>query len=210
MLKKIKKFLTDSSSKSSQSLKNGMESNEAIILSYKILRNNGSIPANEPNYELAKKVFLDFNNFNQRNLDNNLLMYLGYIPKSLLPYPKNYIKCSYYIFLEKLQKEGNIALRDCVEVVGNSLFYDYPDYDKYKANLQNKKWFDNEPQLKELNCRDGFKLLYGVYEVSEEDYYSSPSSVDVSDDKLINDFGVLPAIEEDIDLDSFKPEDKKE
>jgi len=210
MLKKIKKFLTDSSSKSSQSLKNGMESNEAIILSYKILRNNGSIPASEPNYELAKKVFLDFNDFNLKNLDNDLLIYLSLIPRSLLPYPKNYIKCAYYLFLEKLQKEGNIDMCENVTRIGSFLFNFYPDYDGYKANLQHKKWLDNESQLKELNCRDVFKLLYGVYEVSEEDYYSSPSSVDVSDDKLINDFGVLPAIEEDIDLDSFKPEDKKE
>src|ERR1035437_280194 len=65
---------------------------------------------NEPNYELAKKVFLDFNDFNLRNNENGLTIYLRFIPKSLLPYPKNYIKCSYYIFLEKLKKEKNIKM----------------------------------------------------------------------------------------------------
>ena len=65
---------------------------------------------NEPNYELAKKVFLDFNDFNLRNIENGLAIYLGFIPKSLLPYPKNYIKCAYYIFLDKLKKENNLKM----------------------------------------------------------------------------------------------------
>jgi hypothetical protein len=128
----------------------------------------------------------------------------GYIPKSLLPYPKNYIKCAYYIFLEQAKKNKNLEMFKLIQRVGSSLFSNYPDYDKYKENLKNKKWFDDVLKDVNPNPRESFKKLYGVYEVSEEDYYSSPSSVDSTDDKLIHDFGVLPEIEKDVDWDEIR------
>jgi DNA-binding FrmR family transcriptional regulator len=87
-----------------------------------------------------------------------------------------------------------------IQEVGTTLFLNYPDYDKYKENLKRKKWTDNVLKDINPNPRESFKKLYGVYEVSEEDYNSSPSSVDSTDEKLIHDFGVLPGIEKDVDM----------
>lgn len=191
------------------------DENEEIISAYNLIKR--SVPDyNEPNYELAKNVFLDFNDFNLRNIENGLTIYLGFIPKSLLPYPKNYIKCAYYIFLEKLKKENNLKMFRNVQEVGINLFINYPDYGKYKESLigkntngNGKKWMDDT--LKDMipNPRESFKKLYGVYEVSEEDYNSSPSSIDSTDEKLIHDFGVLPEIEEDVDVSEIIEKDKK-
>ncbi len=164
------------------------------------------IPANEPNYELAKKVFFDFNDFNLKNTENQLVVYLDFIPKSLLPYPKNYIKCAYYIYLEKLKKDKNLKMFNNVQKIGCLLFYGYPDYKKYKENFKNKKWKDEA--LKDLNLRERFKELYGVYEISEEDYNSSPSSIDSTDETSLNDFGVLPEIEEDVGIAEIMEESK--
>lgn len=173
-------------------------SDEEIIETYNKMKELGVIPNNEPNYELAKKVFLDFNDFNLVNTENKLTIYLDYIPKSLLPYPKNYIKYAYYLFLEKLEKEGNEEMRKNVESIGILLFTGYPDYEKYKKNLPKKKVIDEA--LKDLKIRETFKRIYGVYEVSEEDYNSSPSSTDVTKERLYNDFGVLLKIEDDIEM----------
>jgi len=178
--------------------KNEELSIEEIISAYKQMKELGVIQKNEPNYELAKKVFLDFNDFNLTNTENQLTIYLDYIPKSLLPYPKNYIKYAYYIFLEKLNKDNNVEMCKAIESIGVLLFTGYPDYEKYKKNLEKKKWLDDA--LKDLNLRETFKKLYGVYEVSQEDYNSSPSSVDASNEKLLNDFGVLLNIEEDVEM----------
>lgn len=173
-------------------------SNQDIISTYNQMRELGVISKNEPNYELAKKVFLEFNNFNLKNTDNKLTMYLDYIPKSLLPYPKNYIKYAYYIFLEKLKKDNNVQMCDALRSIGVLLFTGYPDYEKYKNNLKKKKIIDEA--LKDLNLRETFKRMYGVYEVSEEDYYSSPSSIDVSEERLLNDFGISLKIEDDVEM----------
>jgi len=188
---------------------------EEIISAYNLIKR--SVPNyNEPNYELAKKVFLDFNDFNLWNNENGLTIYLCFIPKSLLPYPKNYIKCAYYIFLEKLKKEKNLKMLKNVQEIGVSLFLEYPDYEKYLKNLtgQNtngngKKWIDNALKDISPNPRESFKKLYGVYEVSEEDYNSSPSSIDSTDEKLIHDFGILPEIEEDVDMSEIIEKNKK-
>lgn len=174
--------------------------NQDIIYIYRKMK-EAAPSFNEPNYELARKVFLDFNDFNLKNNENGLHIYLDYVPKSLLPYPKNYIKCAYYIFLEKLRKENKIEMFNNVQNVGCSLFYNYPDYKKYKENLKSKKWLDSN--LKDLNMREAFKKLYGVYEVSEEDYNSSSSSIDATNEELIYDFGVLLKIEKDVELDKI-------
>jgi hypothetical protein len=138
-------------------------------------------------------------------------MYLKYIPKCFLPYPKNYIKCAYYLFLENAKKHNDSKIYNLIREVGSGLWFgDYPNYEEYKKNLTRKniknenikKWHDEEifkdynPKPKEL-----FKKMYGVYEVSEEDYNSYPNSVDATNEKLIYDFGVLPEIEEDVDMD---------
>lgn len=171
--------------------------NEEIIHAYNLIKK--AVPDyNEPNYTLAEKVFREFNDFNLKNLNEINLVYHGYIPKSLLPYPKNYIKCAYYIYLEQAKKNKDLKMFNLIQEVGTTLFYNYPDYDKYKENLKNKKWMDDV--LKDISPREQFKKLYGVYEVSEEDYNSSPSSIDSTDEKLIHDFGVLPEIEKDINL----------
>lgn len=181
--------------KNESSMSKYKEENKSIISAYNLIKK--SVPGyNEPNYELAKKVFLDFNDFNLRNTENGLTIYLNFIPRSLLPYPKNYIKCAYYIFLEKLEKENNFKMAKVVQEIGVLLFSGYPDYEKYKNNLKKKKFVDDA--LKEFNLKEVFKKLYGVYEVSEEDYNSSPNSIDCVNEKIIHDFGVLPEIEEDI------------
>lgn len=177
--------------------------NEEIISIYNQMRM--AVPSyDEPNYTLATKVFLEFNSFHLKNVENKLLFYTQFIPKSLLPYPKNYIKCAYYIFLERMKKEKNLKMFKNVQGVGQHLFLGYPDYDRYKENLEKKKSLDDiyfvSPIFKDKNPREQFKKLYGVYEVSEEDYYSSPSSVDSTDEQLIHDFGFLPEIEKDVDM----------
>jgi hypothetical protein len=132
---------------------------------------------------------------------------MKFIPKSLLPYPKNYIKCAYYLFLEKLEKEDDEEAFKNVQAVGTILFYGYPDYAKYRANItgentngNGKNWFDHALKDVTPNPRETFKKLYGVYEISEEDYNSSSSSIDSTEDVLIHDFGVVPSIEDDVDV----------
>jgi hypothetical protein len=198
------------------SVKSLESENQEIISTYRQIR--AAVPSyDEPNYTLAEKVFRDFNDFDLKNIDgiNNGFVYDN-IPKSLLPYPKNYIKCAYYIFRESAKKNGDIRVFDLIQTVGESLFFRYPDYDQYKINLiKAREW---EPKLTDKNgkkrgalgeaemelvemMKDGretFKKLFGVYEVSESDYYSSPVSEDSTEEKLIHDFGVLPEIEGDI------------
>lgn len=175
--------------------------NEEIISAYNTIKE--AVPSfNEPNYDLAEKVFREFNDFNLKNMDEINHMYLDYIPKSLLPYPKNYIKCAYYLFLEKAKENKNLKLFNLIQEVSMNLFCNYPDYDAYRKNLKKKKWLDDN--LKDINLREKFKKLYGVYEVSEEDYNSSPSSIDSTNEKLIHDFGVLPEIEKDVDFDKIR------
>lgn len=205
-MKTIFKKISDFFKKDEPTPKSKEDENEEIISAYNQIKT--SVPEyNEPNYDLARKVFLDFNDFNLRNNENGLTMYLKFIPKSLLPYPKNYIKCAYYIFLEKLKKENNLRMFKNAQEIGASLFYYYPDYKKYKENLvgkntngNGKKYIDEVFKDMIPNQRETFKKLYGVYEVSEEDYNSSPNSIDCTDEKLIHDFGVLPDIEEDVDV----------
>jgi hypothetical protein len=200
IFKKILSNFKDHTSELSESEKH---SNEEIISAYNRIKE--AVPSyNEPNYTLAEKVFREFNDFNLKNLNEINYIYHGYIPKSLLPYPKNYIKCAYYIFLEEVKKKKNLKMFKAIQEVGSSLFLSYPDYDKYKENLKKKKWLDDVLKDVNPNPRESFKKLYGVYEVSEEDYYSSPSSVDSTDDKLIHDFGVLPEIEKDVDWDEIR------
>lgn len=214
-MKTILRKISDLFKKDEPTPKSKEEENEEIISAYNLIKR--SVPDyDELNYELAKKVFLDFNDFNLRNNENGLTMYLKFIPKSLLPYPKNYIKCAYYIFLEKLKKEKNLKMFKNVQEIGVSLFLEYPDYKKYKENLagkntngNGKKWIDEVFKDMVPNPRETFKKLYGVYEISEEDYNSSPSSKDCSDEKLIHDFGVLPEIEEDVDMGEIMKENKK-
>lgn len=52
----------------------------------------------EPNIILAEKVFNDFNAFSLKLADAKVSAKI--VPKSLLPYPKNYIKAACYIFAE--------------------------------------------------------------------------------------------------------------
>jgi len=132
-------------------------------------------------------------------------MYLKFIPKSLLPYPKNYIKCAYYIFLESLKKEKNLKMFKTVQRVGISLFCYYPDWEKYQENLKHKAMYDDVVfkdgnPFNGCNPREEFKKLYGSYQISKEEYDNSPSIVDTTNEKLIHDFGVLPEIEEDVDV----------
>ena len=188
-------------------------SNTDLIKIYNQMRKEWKlIPADEPNYELARKVFLDFNNFNQKNLDIHP-MYLKFIPKSLLPYPKNYIKCAYYIFLDLLKKEKNLKIFNATQEIGLSLFYGYPDWKKYQENLKHKAMYD-DVVFKDGNPfngrspREEFKKLYGAYQISKEEYDNSPNSTDATNEKLIHDFGVLPEIEEDVDFEKNLKEKK--
>ena len=172
--------------------------NDEIIYCYNKLKE--LVPDyNEPNYDLAQKVFHEFNDFHLENLNKINLVYHPYIPKSLLPYPKNYIKCAYYIYLGQVKKEKNLVLFNAIQSTGSALFLNYPDYDKYKENLKKKKWIDDVLENIKPNPKEQFKKLYGVYVVSEDDYNNSPSSIDSTDERLIHDFGFLPEIEEDVD-----------
>lgn len=192
--------------------------NRDTIDIYNQLKRDKIIPEDEPNYTLAEDVFREFNSFNLKNIKEINHMYLRYIPKSLLPYPKNYIKCAYYLFLEYAKKNNSLELLKLIQGVGVELFINYPDYKKYKEDLtgkntngNGKKWIDNALKDISPNPRESFKKLYGVYEISEEDYNSSPSSIDSTNEKLIHDFGILPEIEEDIDEEKIQKEidDKK-
>ncbi len=179
------------------------DNSDIINIYHKMKGEWNLIPANEPNYELARKVFFDFNDFNQKNLDIHL-MYLGFTPKSLLPYPKNYIKCAYYIFLDFLKKEKDLKLFNATQSVGTSLFFYYPDFEKYQENLKHKSMYD-DMVFKDWvpSPRESFKKLYGVYQISKEEYDNSPNSIDATEEKLIYDFGILPEIEEDVDLSNI-------
>lgn len=57
--------------------------------------------------------------------------------------------------------------------------------------------------------RENFRKLFGAYEISESDYHASSSSVDCTDEELIYDFGVLPEIEEDVDMDKISKDNEK-
>jgi hypothetical protein len=179
-------------------------SNTEIVNIYNKMKSEWKLtPVDEPNYTLARKVFLDFNDFNQKNLDIHL-MYLDFIPLSLLPYPKNYIKCAYYIFLESLKKEKNLEMFKVAQEVSSTLFLYYPNWEKYQENLKHKAWYDdvvfkNGNPFNGRIPREEFKKLYGTYQISKEEYDNSPSSTDATNEKLIHDFGVLPEIEEDVD-----------
>lgn len=175
------------------------QENRRIICAYNILKEYNS--SCEPNYELAEKVFREFNRFNLKNIDEIGVCYEDYIPKSLLPYPKNYIKCAWYIYQDCLAKNKEVHQLRVIQEVGTFLFMGYPDYNQYKKNLKSKKTIDDAIKLHQnIDLRENFKRLYGCYEISEEDYNSSPNSVDCTDEKLIHDFGFLPEIEEDTDI----------
>ena len=203
----MKKFLK-TFSKKSKSEEPKDYSNAEIIDIYNKMKGEWDIAtADEPNYTLAEKVFLDFNDFNQKNL-NLHPMYLKFVPQSLLPYPKNYIKCAYYIYLEKLKNEKKSELFQAAQTVATSLFYDYPSWEKYQKNLSNKAMYDDvvfeegDP-LSGRSPREEFKKLYGSYQISKREYDSSPSSKDATDEKMIHDFGYLPEIEEDVGCDEI-------
>lgn len=199
------------------------ENQEIISIYHQIKR---AVPDyNEPNYTLAEKVFREFNDFNLKNI-NEIKCSLIPIPKSLLPYPKNYIKCAYYLFLENAKNQKDLKMFKLIQEVGCSLFFgDYPDYDNYKKDLlKNKKWehmlSDKTKSEKEMESlkeliatinvgRENFKKMFGAYEISESDYYASPNSIDCTNEKLIYDFGVLPEIEEDVDMDKIMKNTKK-
>jgi hypothetical protein len=205
IMKKILMKLREAFKEDPIPAKSKEEENAGIIRAYHLVK-EADPSYSEPNYTLAEKVFRDYNDFNLKNIDGINPIYLGYIPKSLLPYPKNYIKCAYYIFLEKAKKAKNLEMFNLIQEVGMGLFMgDYPDYAKYKESLKSKRAFDEHLKntKDEMNLREAFKKLYGVYEVSEEDYYSSPSATDSTDEKLIYDFGILPTIEEDVNFDEI-------
>jgi len=151
---------------------------------------------NKPNYVLAEKVFREFNDFNLKNIDHR-----DYVPKSLLPYPKNYIKCAYYFFLDYAEENNNKKAFELIQAIGFDLFSNYPEYNEYKKGQEKRERWDliYETEKKE-SPRESFKKAFGVSEISEEDYYNSANSIDSTDEKLIHDFGFLPDIEEDVDV----------
>ncbi len=218
----FKKILNIFQENTTPTISKEAENQEIISIYHKIKR---AVPDyNEPNYALAERVFREFNDFNLKNI-NEIKCNLIPIPKSLLPYPKNYIKCAYYLFLENAKKHKDLEMFNLIKEVACSLFYKYPNYDNYKKDiLQNKKWehmlsdkTKNEEEiesLKELIAminvgRENFKRLFGAYEISESDYYASPNSTDCTNKKLIYDFGVLPDIEEDNDMEKVIVDIKK-
>ncbi|HFC11155.1 MAG TPA: hypothetical protein ENJ75_03165 [Candidatus Kaiserbacteria bacterium] len=204
LLKKIHDFLKYEETKE-DSLKD--VSVEVLVETYNRLKDQGVITADEPNYTLARKVFLEFNDFNKMNIDEIHAMYRGFVPRSLLPYPKNYIKCAFYIFLDFLKKEKDAKMFEAAQTVGAGLFINtvYPSWDIYQENLELKSMHD-DIVFKDGSSfnghipREEFKKLYGSYQILKEDYDNSLSSKDVSEEKLIHDFGVLPEIEEDVDM----------
>ncbi len=207
-MKKIIKKILDTFKKDLPPSESKEAENERIIDIYNRMKVEWKLtPADEPNYTLARKVFLEFNDFNLKNSDIHL-MYLDFIPQSLLPYPKNYIKCAYYVFLESLKKEKNLEMFKAVQEVGSSLFFNYPNWEKYQENLKHKAMYD-DVVFKDGNPfngripRDEFKKLYGTYQISKEEYDNSPNSIDATNEKLIHDFGVLPNIEQDVNFDEI-------
>lgn len=171
-----------------------------LIEAYNNLKKN-SPNYSEPNYALAEKVFQEFNTFNLKLSEASVMDM--FVPRSLLPYPKNYIKCAYYIYIDLFEKQNNIRGIELIKTIGLGLWTGYPEFSKYKENLaQNSTLYDMQ--------KENFKSLFGVYEISEQEYYSSPSSRENTDRELIHDFGYLPQIEEDINLDSIFNQTKEE
>lgn len=211
-MKPILKKISDIFKDNVPPVKSKDDENEEIISAYNLVKR--AVPDyNEPNYELAKKVFLEFNDFNLKKVNEIKNIFISRnVPKSLLPYPKNYIKCAYYIFLENAKKEKNLELFKTIDEVGSTLFYQYPDYKNYKEGIiRNKEMEELNENLKKTfkEGRESFKKIYGVYEISEDDYNNSPNSIDSTNEKLIYDFGVLPKIEEDVDYSKIKHETKQ-
>lgn len=172
--------------------------NTALIQAYRLAKNS-SLSYDEPNYALAEKVFKDFNNVQLKITESGLLP--TYIPMSVLPYPKKYIKAAYYIYFELAAKNKNERVVKLIEEVGFLLFAGYVAYGEYKKQLQTAH--NIYPSFSET-----FKNLFGVYEVSEEDYKQSVGAQDCTDEKIIHDFGYLPNIEEDVDFRNVTQEGK--
>lgn len=168
----------------------------------------------EPNYTLAEKVFREYNDFNLKNIIEIHHMYLDFIPQSLLPYPKNYIKCAYYLFRENAEKQKDLKMFNLIQEVGSSLFFSYPNWEKYQEKLKHKAMYD-DVIFKDGNPfngripREEFKKLYGAYQISKEEYDNSPNSTSATNEKLIHDFGVLREIEEDVDWGKILKDDTK-
>ena len=148
----------------------------------------------EPNYALAVKVFQEFNAFYMKLSAASVMD--TFVPRSLLPYPKNYIKCAYYLYFDLFEKRNDTRGTELVKTIGFGLWTGYPDFKNYKKNIS------EQTKLYEYQ-KDNFKSLFGVYEISEQDYNNSPSSKDSTDEDLIRDFGYLPEIEDDIDVSSL-------
>lgn len=186
--------------------------NQQIISTYHQIKR--AVPNyNEPNYLLAEKVFLEFNEFNLKNINEiSNVFFLIDIPKSLLPYPKNYIKCAYYVYSDFAEKNGNTELFKVIQEVGFNLFYYYPDYPNYKKKLESREEIYGQGEGSDFEeirrvlkkGKEDFKKLYGDYEISEENYYNSPNSADSTNERIIHDFGILPEIEEDIVIENVR------
>ena len=106
---------------------------------------------------------------------------------------------------DSLDYQKNLKMLKALQVISSHLFLYYPDWEKYQENLKHKAMYDDVVfkdgnPFNGCNPREEFKKLYGFYQISKEEYDNSPSSVNATNEKLIHDFGVLPEIEEDVDM----------
>lgn len=161
----------------------------------------------EPNYALAEKVFQDFNSFQLNLMKEHLPLHslMTLVPMSLLPYPKKYIKASYYLYIDLANQKAPDMVRN-IQELGFWLFAGYPNYEKYIAELESIKKVDLTGWVL---IQEKFEKLFGAKEISKEDYLAGSGSQDCPDEKIKHDFGYLPVIEEDVDLERISKEVQK-
>lgn len=161
----------------------------------------------EPNYPLAEKVFQDFNSFqlklSKEQTGPHLLQNL--VPMSLLPYPKKYIKVAYYLYIDLANQKAPDMVRN-IQELGFFLFSSYPNYEKYIDRLETVQKVD-ESGLAII--QEKFEKLFGTKEISKEEYFAGAGSQECSDEKITHDFGFLPNIEEDFDVEDVLKEAKE-
>lgn len=174
--------------------------NSALIKAYSLIK--ASVPEyKEPNYALAEKVFQDFNSFQLKLTTEQAGPHLlqNLVPMSLLPYPKKYIKAAYYLYIDLANQKAPDMVRN-IQELGFFLFSSYPNYEKYIDRLETVRKVDESGVV---IIQEIFEKLFGTKEISREEYFSGAGSQECSDEKILHDFGYLPNIEEDFDVEDI-------
>ncbi len=181
--------------------------NSNLIYAYNQIKEL-SPESREPNYALAEKVFQDFNSFQLKLTREQVGPHLlpNLVPMSLLPYPKKYIKAAYYLYIDLANQKAPDMVRN-IQELGFFLFSSYPNYEKYIDRLETVRKVDKSGVA---IIQEKFEKLFGTTEISREEYFAGAGSQECSDEKITHDFGCLPNIEEDFDVEDILKEAKED